>query len=310
MSDLILCGPCDYADNNKKGEKWCTVCEEGLCADCEKVHKSIKTTRNHRLISIEDYHQIQNISVSLNCEDHDKRFELYCITHDVAVCLGCVPSHHRTCSDVIFLDKADANAKQSTALADLEDTLTLTIQNLEQIIADCDSALEKLENTKYDDCKSEENKLLTRLKNPERDLSNLREQTSQLKSFASDIQLFLGTRQINEAVFKEVESVKETIKCAQNYQMNLTLNPSIMALMNESDQFGKISVKTTTTNLPFKEAKVDQAQIKHRVSDMKNIKNVRLQLKNKFEVNIKGGPIWLTGCTMLPNGNLLIAYGV
>lgn len=42
MSDLLLCGPCGYADNNINAEKWCTVCEEGLCADCEKVHKSIK----------------------------------------------------------------------------------------------------------------------------------------------------------------------------------------------------------------------------------------------------------------------------
>ncbi|XP_063427219.1 uncharacterized protein LOC134710753 [Mytilus trossulus] len=342
MSDLILCGPCGYAENNEKAEKWCTVCEEGLCADCEKVHKSIKTTRNHRLISTEDYRQIENISVNLNCEDHDKRFELYCKTHDVAVCLSCVPTHHRTCSDVIPLEKAAANAKQSTALADLEDTLTLTIQNLEQIIADRDSASKKLENqkktiknainatrarimdkladleqkllseldTKHRDCKSEEGKLLTSLNNSERDLSCLREQTSQLKSFASDIQLFLGTRKINKAVYREVESVKERIKCFKNYEMNLTLNPSIMALMNELDQFGKISVRTTTTNLPFKEAKVDQAQIELRVSDMKNINNVRLQLSNKFKVK-KEKSMWLSGCDMLPNGNLLIAdyYG-
>ncbi|XP_071160945.1 tripartite motif-containing protein 29-like [Mytilus edulis] len=199
MSNSILCGPCGYAENNKKAEKWCTVCEEGLCVDCEKVHKSIKTTRNHRLISTQDYRQIENNSVSLNCEDHDKRFELYCKTHDAAVCLGCVPSRHRTCSDVIPLEKAAANAKQSTALADLEDTLTLTIQNLEQIINDRDSAMEKLEgqkqfikntinatrarimdkladleqklllesDSKHGDCKSEESKLLTRLKKSE-----------------------------------------------------------------------------------------------------------------------------------------------
>ncbi|XP_071160946.1 uncharacterized protein [Mytilus edulis] len=339
MSDLILCGPCGYAENNKEAEKWCTVCEEGLCVDCEKVHKSIKTTRDHRLISTEDYRQIENISVSLNCEDHDKRFELYCKTHDVAVCLGCVPTRHRTCSDVIPLEKAAANAKQSTALADLEDTLTLTIQNLEQIIADRDSASKTLEyqkktikntinatrarimdkladleqkllselDTTHGDCKSEENKLLTRLKKSERDFSCLREQTTKLKSFASDIQLFLGMRQINQSVFREVESVKERIKCVQNYEMNFTLNPSIMALMNESDQFGKLSVKTTTTDLPFKEAKVDQAQIKLRMPDTNNINNVRLKLKKKIEVKQKGVLMWLSGCSILPNGNVLIA---
>ncbi|XP_071160952.1 E3 ubiquitin-protein ligase TRIM45-like [Mytilus edulis] len=141
MAEKILCGPCCYAGNDKNAEKRCTIFEKGLCADCEKVHKSIKISRNHWLISIEDFRQIQNISISITCKDHDKRLELFCKTHDVAVCLGCVPSRHRTCSDVIPLDKAAENAKHSTALADLEDTSTGTLQNLEQIITDRESAL-------------------------------------------------------------------------------------------------------------------------------------------------------------------------
>ncbi|CAC5404801.1 unnamed protein product [Mytilus coruscus] len=338
MFEKILCGPCGYAENNKNAEKWCTVCEEGLCAECEKVHKSIKTSRNHRLISVEDFRQIKNISISLTCKDHDKRLELYCNTHDVAVCLGCVPSRHMTCSDVIPLDKAAENAKHSTALADLEDTLTRTLQNLEQIITDRESAFENFEgqkqiikhaindtrtrimkklddleqklllelDTKHDNCKSEINKLLNQMKNSKRDLSCLREQTSQLKSFASDIQLFLGTRQINEAVFREKEYVKEEIKSAHNYKINIQLHPSIMSLMNDIDQLGKILVKKTTASISFKEVKVDQAQIQLRVPDMKSINNVSLRLKRKFKVKKYGYGMHLTGCAMLQNGNLLI----
>ncbi|XP_052105735.1 uncharacterized protein LOC127738491 [Mytilus californianus] len=339
MSEKILCGPCGYAENNKNAEKWCTVCEEGLCADCEKVHKSIKTSRNHRLMPIRDFRQIKNISISINCKDHDKRLELYCKTHDVAVCLGCVPSRHRTCSDVIPLDKAAENAKRSTALADLENTLTRTLQNIEQIITDRESALENFEsqkqtikntlndtrarilkklddlerkllhelNTKHEHCKSEACKLLNRMKNSKRDLSCLREQTSQLKSFASDVQLFLGTHQINEAVFKEKESIKEGIKSVKNYEVYLQLHPSFISLTNEVDQLGKISVRKTTTSLPFKEAKEDQAQIQLRVPDTKRIKNVRLQLKKRFNLKQDCNGLQLTGCTMLPNGNLLMA---
>ncbi|CAC5395465.1 unnamed protein product [Mytilus coruscus] len=166
-------------------------------------------------------------------------------------------------------------------------------------------------DTKYGDCKSEESKFLTRFKKSVQDLSSLREQTSQLKSFASDLQLFLGTRQINAAVFKEVKSVKKSIRSVQNYKINFKLNPSVMALMNEIDQFGKISFKTTKTNLPFKEAKVDQAQIEIRMPDTNNINNVRLQLQNRFEVTKGKLYKWLSRCTILPNGNLLIAnyYG-
>ncbi|VDI09834.1 tripartite motif-containing protein 2/3 [Mytilus galloprovincialis] len=339
MSEKILCGPCGYAENNKNAENWCTVCEEGLCADCEKVHKSIKTSRNHRLISIEDFRQIQHISISLTCKDHDKRLELYCKTHDVAVCFGCVPSHHRTCSDVIPLDKAAENAKHSTALADLEDTLTGTLQNLEQIITDRESALEnfasqkqtikqtindtrakiliKLDDleqkllheldTKHENCKSEANQLLNQSKKAKRDFNRLLDQTAQLKSFASEIHLFLGTRQINEAVFKKVESVKEGIKSVQNVEVTLHLNPSLVALIKEVDHLGNLSVKKTTTSLPFKEVKVEQAQIQLRLQDTKSISSIRLRLKKRFSVEQQDIETALNGCTMLPNGNVLLA---
>ncbi|CAC5369281.1 unnamed protein product [Mytilus coruscus] len=148
MSDLILYGPCGNEENNKNAEKWCTVCEDGLCTDCEKVQKSIKTSRNHKLISSDDFRQIKNISVSLTCKYHDKRLELYCKTHDVAVCLDCVPPNHMACTGVISLDKAAENAKHSTALAGLEDTLTIALQNFQQIITDRATALENLDGQK------------------------------------------------------------------------------------------------------------------------------------------------------------------
>ncbi|VDI27959.1 tripartite motif-containing protein 28 [Mytilus galloprovincialis] len=340
MSDLILCGPCGNEDNNRNAVKWCTVCEEGLCTNCEKVHQSIKTTKNHSVIPTEDYRQIKNISVSLKCKDHDKRLELYCKTHDVAVCLDCVPSQHRTCIDVIPLDKAAENAKHSTALADLEDTLSRSLKNLQQIISDRDSALEKLDDQRqtikneindtreriikkiedleqkllleldrqHGHCKSEVSNLQKRLKSSERDLCCLREQTSQLKSFASDIQLFLGTRQIKGTVFKEVESVKEGIKSVENSEINLQFHPYVMALLNEVEPLGEISVKNTKNSLPFKEANVDQAQVQRQDPEMKGIESVRIQLKKRFAVKQKGFLTFeLTGCAMLTNGNLLMA---
>lgn len=340
MSDLVLCGPCFYVDKNRNAQKWCTVCEEGLCADCEKVHKSIKTTRDHRLITAEDYHQIKRISISLNCEDHDKRLELYCKTHDVAFCINCFPSHHGACPDVIPLDKATENAKRSTAIDDLENALNRTLQNLQQIISDRGSELNNLDDYKrtikkkindtrerimkkiedleqkllleldmqYVTCKSEVDKLLKRLKGSEGDLCCLREQTSQLKSFASDVQIFLGTRQINETFSQEVESVKEVIQILEKSEICLQLHPSAIALMNEVDQLGEISLKKTITSLPFIEANVDQAQVQRRNPLTKSIENVHVELKERFEVKQKGFFTFeLTGCTMLTNGNLLMA---
>lgn len=237
------------------------------------------------------------------------------------------------------MDKAAENAKHSTALADLEDTLNGTLQNLEQMITDRDLVLEKLDvqrqaivNTinetrariakklddletkcllelekKYGNCKSDLDTLLNGLRNSKRDLSFLQEQTLQLKSFASDVQLFLGMRHIHETVLKDVECVKECFKNVQNYEMYFQFNPVIMSLQNDLDQLGKISVKHTTITLPFKETKIDQAQIQAIEPNLSGIDNILLQMKNIFIVKKTSFLSWLSGCTILPNGNLLIA---
>ncbi|XP_052105734.1 uncharacterized protein LOC127738490 [Mytilus californianus] len=162
-------------------------------------------------------------------------------------------------------------------------------------------------DTKYGYCKSDIDKLLNRLRNCEQDLSCLREQTLQLKSFASEVQLFLGIRHIHETVFKDVECVKESFKNVQNYEMYFKLNPLIMSLKNDVDQIGNISVKKTTTSLPFKEAKIDQAQIQVIEPNVRGIDKIRLQMKKIFIVKKTSFLSWLSGCTMLTNGNLLIA---
>lgn len=133
------------------------------------------------------------------------------------------------------------------------------------------------------------------------------EQTSKLKLFAFDIQLFLGMSQMIETVFKEVESVKKGFKSVQNYEMNIQLHPTIMAFMNEIGQLGYISIKKTATSLSFKGARVDQAQIQICAPDTKHMYDVRLQLKMRFYVNKAFCGIDLTGCAMLSNGNVLIA---
>jgi hypothetical protein len=42
----------------KYADQWCLECDEGLCSECEnKVHKISKVTRNHGIISIENYYK-------------------------------------------------------------------------------------------------------------------------------------------------------------------------------------------------------------------------------------------------------------
>lgn len=58
----IHCAPCEYDDVILDPVKWCTLCEEGLCQDCERVHRKVKTLRDHKLINICDYEEERNVT--------------------------------------------------------------------------------------------------------------------------------------------------------------------------------------------------------------------------------------------------------
>ncbi|VDI52521.1 Hypothetical predicted protein [Mytilus galloprovincialis] len=92
------------------------------------------------MISIEDYRQIENISVNLNCEIHGKKLE-------TRYCSMCSPLEHKSCSssDVISIDEAANNAKQSSALLDLEGTISATIDNVKHCISDREMALKNVD---------------------------------------------------------------------------------------------------------------------------------------------------------------------
>ncbi|VDI70800.1 Hypothetical predicted protein [Mytilus galloprovincialis] len=135
MSSKILCGPCGHVNTQKNVQTWCTNCEEGFCAECEQIHRSMKVTRDHVLISTDDCRKIKNVHVNLKCNTHGKKFDLYCKSHDVAICVACFPFLHKHCADVVIsLDEAAQNAKRSTALYDLEYSIKVALENMKHLI--------------------------------------------------------------------------------------------------------------------------------------------------------------------------------
>ncbi|XP_052093344.1 uncharacterized protein LOC127729557 isoform X2 [Mytilus californianus] len=238
------------------------------------------------------------------------------------------------------IDEASKNANQSTALSDLEGTISTTIDNVKHCIKDREIALANVDQdeqtirktitdtrknlnkyldelerklllelkSKHENCKSKIMKILNQLKKMEKEVEKLKEQTLQMKRFASDLQVFLGTRQLNQSVSKQVESLKEEIRVCTKSRMEIEIHHMICSLMKEVKQFGEIKVIETMTNLQLKDAKIDQAQIQiHEFSQ--NIHNVDMQLKQMFD--IKGSEEPITGCIVLPDDRIIIAdyYG-
>ncbi|CAG2246049.1 unnamed protein product [Mytilus edulis] len=282
----IPCGPCAYESIKNLAMKWCTQCEEGFCTDCEKSHRSLKLTRDHKMIAIEDYLKIQDVSVDLTCKTHEKKLDLFCKFHSVAICGVCVPSAHKTCrvDDIISIDDAAENAKSSAALKELEITISRTLEHVRHCIENRLSASEKIDieeqmikNTilqtklklikhldaleeklllklrlKIENYKLKYSKFLKKLEVMEKEFEKLEEQTQQMKLFASDLQVFLGTCQMNNITMEKIKTLKAEIGKEQNYTIEMKLNSVFSSLMNKVEQFGKIHIIESNADLQLK----------------------------------------------------------
>ena len=54
----ILCGICEAQYITNCAHQWCPECDKGLCYDCENHDQVSKASRNHGVISIENYHKL------------------------------------------------------------------------------------------------------------------------------------------------------------------------------------------------------------------------------------------------------------
>ncbi|CAG2219497.1 unnamed protein product [Mytilus edulis] len=273
------------------------------------------------MIAIEDYLKIQDVSVDLTCKTHGKKLDLFCKYHSVAICAVCVPSAHKTCQadDIISIADAAENANSSSGLTELEKTISRTLENIKHCIKNRLSTSAKIDTdeqmikttilqtklklikhldvveeklllelrTKHDNYKAKHSKVLEKLKQKEKDFEKLEEQMQQMKLFASDLQVFLGTCQMNKITMEKIELLKTEIGKEQNYKTEMKLNSVVSSLMNEVKQFGEIHITETNTDLKFKDVLIDQAQIQVHVS-MRNIHDVNHQLKLKFDIRTQG----------------------
>jgi hypothetical protein len=80
----------------KYADQWCPECDEGLCSDCENHHKVSKSSRNHGVISIENFHKLPSFisEIGNHCEYHDMKYTHFCQHHDKACCPDCIYIFH------------------------------------------------------------------------------------------------------------------------------------------------------------------------------------------------------------------------
>lgn len=338
LNKIVLCDPCKYDDTTKNAKKWCTYCEEGFCVDCEKVHRSTKMSRDHKLISVDDYeNRYDLISVNLNCGIHCKRLELYCNTHNEEICAACITSNHKGCRDIMLIENVAKIAKSSKSLDDLFMIMSIMLSNVKCCIKDREMVTSKIDEeeqyikktifhtrlslnnrldeleqnllfelkSKYETSKAKITSSLKNLELLKTELENISKTTVQLTEFASDLQIFLATRQTATKIEKLGKGINENLRLENNFSLKIELHPMILTLLNDiQQQFGEIKLAEQNAGLQFQDEKIDQAQ--KRIRELKlDFHGKNLQLKTTFD--LKHVEYSITGCILLPDERIIAA---
>ncbi|CAG2255324.1 unnamed protein product [Mytilus edulis] len=145
----------------------------------------------------------------------------------------------------------------------------------------------------------------SKVKNVEKAIDNI----NQMKSHATDLQIFLALREIEKDVERELSYIKDlkTKPEFKTFDIQLQVSNGLKLLKKNVEVWGEISVNSFDSILCTDITTEKQAQIilpgksREYVSD---INSITLKENNSFKVESEN--IKLTGCEILPDGEILL----
>ena len=341
----ILCGICEAHHITKYADQCCSECDEGLCSDCENHHKVSKSSRNHGVISIENYHKLPSFisEIGNHCEYHDMKYTHFCQHHDKACCPDCISTNHKDCVGLLSIREIIKTSKTSTLIDNIEQNLTDIKKNIDKIMKNrqqnlseirqqrqmfqdqikqmrvrINSHLDTLEQNILQELDDTENKIKSKIDNLLKQLSQnsktvegLQSDIRAVKEYASDLQTFLGSKAIEEEVTNEEENLMALSEdgCLQQLNLRYTINTKIQDILSTITTFGSVYIETSPPSVVIKITKDKQAQIMSVMQhpSVKSINDIKLTLHTTFNIPKGKDNTFITGCIVCPNGKIIFA---
>ncbi|KAL3891421.1 hypothetical protein ACJMK2_003683 [Sinanodonta woodiana] len=103
-----LCDACNTEGTTSRAEGVCVVCKEAMCGDCLRVHRKLKISKNHTILSVEELacnpRNVIKLAEGFTCsEHHGEDIKYYCKYHKLPCCATCVIKSHKICFKVLDL---------------------------------------------------------------------------------------------------------------------------------------------------------------------------------------------------------------
>ncbi len=340
----ILCAICEAQHITKHADHWCPECDEGLCAACENHHKFSRGTRNHGIISVENYQKLPSCisEIGHHCKDHDMKYTHFCQVHDKPCCPDCISTNHKDCVGLLSIREIIKTSKTMTLLDDIEQSLTNIKYNIGNVITHqaqnmseirqqrqifhdqvkqmrvkINSHLDTLEQNMLkeldyaeDKIKSKIDNLLKQLSEQSKTVERAQRNITIIKEYASDLQTFLGSKTIEEEVKKEEKYIMALSEdgCLQQLNLKCTIDKKIKGIMSTMTSFGSVSIETSPPSVVIRGMKAKQAQIMSVIQQpsVKSINDIKLTLHNTFDIPKGKSYICIAGCIVCPSGKMIL----
>ena len=152
---------CQHCDDDEKAVSSCSECAIFLCEFCEKAHKKAKTTKGHKICSLDEMRKGASEVPSIlpekveMCPTHPtKPLELYCRCEEVLICRDCIIKKHKDHDYDVISDVVEGEKK----------ILREALPGIQQLVDEVENAVTRVKGRRKD-VKSKEEKSLQNLDN-------------------------------------------------------------------------------------------------------------------------------------------------
>lgn len=131
---------CDSCEN--EASDYCYDCAEFMCFECTAAHKRLRTTRDHKVISIDEYlsdltsvEKVFADDEAKLCGSHEgQEIEIYCDSCGVPICQKCRVKEHYS-SEHKLIELSEAGKASRLVLSDLADRAQEKVDSLREIVS-------------------------------------------------------------------------------------------------------------------------------------------------------------------------------
>ncbi|XP_071141821.1 uncharacterized protein [Mytilus edulis] len=338
-----FCTLCKEDNVTTDAVTWCTECDVFLCVECEKHHKRSQTSKDHKTISAENYHELPSFikATSNLCKIHGKKFELYCSFHACACCVHCTTDKHKSCQTMKPLSEILKQVKSSAAVRLLEKDVkdlnenfddimeylrnristnakqkTEAIQSIRLMRKSIDDHLNKLEQQLLKDLETEHSKLKFKMETLLREadkrakqIRKLQNEFSNMTKYATELQTYVCLTEIEKITSKEANYIEYIKRGPDLNELNfhVTMSPTLASILRDVESFGKITVDTRPCNVVANAGRTDQAQ---HLPPIPTIGQIKPSFSNTLKVlHYVGGMLFVDSC-ILSDGNCVVLDAV